>query len=102
VRTWGTPKDLPARNRLEGEGVVSHIPDFLRRSVASRNFTRLSLKERRTRRPVQTCVQEIRGISRKTSERWGTRRRVAGIEPKMLLDKTIFITMVFLLFGFGG
>jgi hypothetical protein len=52
--------------------MVSHIPDFLRRNVASRNFMRLSLKERRTRCPFQTRVQEIRA-SQKTSEIWGTR-----------------------------
>jgi hypothetical protein len=39
-----------------------HIPDFLCSFVGSLNFMRLSLKSR-TRDPVQSCVQEIRGIS---------------------------------------
>jgi hypothetical protein len=38
-------------------------PDFLWSFVGSLNFMRLSLKERRTRGPIQSCVQEIRGIS---------------------------------------
>ena len=33
---------------LRARPVVSHIPDFLRRSVASRNFMRLSLKKAHT------------------------------------------------------
>jgi hypothetical protein len=34
-------------------------PDFLWSLVGSLHFMRLSLKERRTRGPVQSCVQEI-------------------------------------------
>jgi hypothetical protein len=51
---------------------VPHIPDFLWSFVGSLNFMRLSLKERRTRGPVQSCVQEIRGISLVFREMWDT------------------------------
>jgi hypothetical protein len=51
---------------------VPHIPDFLCSFVGSLNFMRLSFKERRTRGPVQSCVQEIRGISLVFCEMWDT------------------------------
>ena len=37
-------------------------PDFLWSLVSSLRFKRLSLKERRTRGPVQSCAQEIGAI----------------------------------------
>jgi HlyD family secretion protein len=49
---------------------VPHTPDFLWSFVGPSNFMRLSLRERRTRGPVQNCVQEMRGISRSFSEMW--------------------------------
>jgi hypothetical protein len=45
--------------------------------VVSANHHAPFLKERRTRCLVQCNVQEIRGISRKTSEMWGTLSFVA-------------------------
>jgi hypothetical protein len=51
---------------------VPNTPDFLWSFVSSLNFLRLSLKERRTRGPVQSCVQEIRGISLVFREMWDT------------------------------
>jgi hypothetical protein len=40
--------------------------------VGSLIFLRLSLKERRTRGPIQSCVQEIRGTSLIFREMWDT------------------------------
>jgi hypothetical protein len=40
------------------------------------------LKERRTRCLVQCIVQEIRGISQKTSEIWGTQDFLAGTDRR--------------------
>ena len=48
-------------NALLGSIRATH-PDFLWSFVGSLQFMRLSLKERRTRRPVQCCVQEIGAI----------------------------------------
>ena len=53
-------------------------PDFLWSLVGSLHFMRLSLKERRTRGPVQSCVQKIGGIDgcpilRVLCEGWDTR-----------------------------
>ncbi len=39
-----------------------HQPDFLWSFEGSPDFIRLSLKERRTRGPVQSCVQEIGAV----------------------------------------
>jgi hypothetical protein len=58
---------------------VPHIPDFLWSFVGSLNFMRLSLKERRTRSPVQSCVQEIRGISLVFGEMWDS----TALTPKL-------------------
>jgi hypothetical protein len=69
---------------------VPHTPDFLWSFVGSRNFLRLSLKkgahakERRTRGSVQSCVQEIRGISLVFREMWDT----AGLPLKPLPGAT--------------
>ena len=51
---------------------MPHIPDFLCSFVGSLNFMRLSFKESRTRGPVRSCVQEIRGISLVFREMWDT------------------------------
>ena len=48
------------RNALLGLSLTN--PDFLWSLVGSLHFMRLSLKERRTRSPVQSCVQEIGAI----------------------------------------
>ncbi len=58
---------------------VPHTPDFLWSFVGSLNFMRLSLKERRTRGPVQSCVQEIRGISLVFREMWATASRPSSL-----------------------
>jgi len=42
--------------------IPSTNPDFLWSLVGSLHFMRLPLKERRTRGPVQSCVQEIGAI----------------------------------------
>jgi hypothetical protein len=56
----------PATNRR-----VPHIPDFLLSFVGLLNFMRLS-SEKRTRGPVESCVQEIRDISLVFREMWDT------------------------------
>jgi hypothetical protein len=48
-------------NALLGS-IPSTNPDFLWSLVGSLHFMRLSLKERRTRGPVQSCIQEIGAI----------------------------------------
>ena len=65
------------RNTLFGVHPATN-PDFLRSLVSSLHFMRLSLKERRTRGPVQSCVQEIGAIDgcpilRVLREGWDTR-----------------------------
>jgi hypothetical protein len=51
---------------------VPHTPDFLWSLVGSASFMRLSLEERRTSIPVESRVQEIRGISLVFREMWDT------------------------------
>ncbi len=53
--------------------------------MGSLNFMRLSLKERRTRGPVESCVQEIRGISLVFGEMWDT----AGLPLKLVAGERI-------------
>jgi hypothetical protein len=48
------------------------------------NLMRLSFEERHTRYIVQSNEQEIRGISRKTSEIWGTLDSVTGLDLEWL------------------
>jgi hypothetical protein len=60
------------------------IPDFLSRLVALCYCVRISLKESRTRGPVQSCVQEIRGISLVFREMWDT----AGLPLKPVAGPT--------------
>jgi hypothetical protein len=64
----GMSSSTPTRNKSR----VPHIPDFLWSLMGLANFMRLSFKERRTRGPVQCCVQEIRGISLVFREMWDT------------------------------
>jgi hypothetical protein len=54
---------MTLQNHPRNKTRVPHIPDFLWSFVGSLNCMRLSLEERRTRGRVQSCVQEIRGIS---------------------------------------
>ena len=63
---------------------VPHTPDLLWSFVGSQNFMRLSIKESRTRGPVQSGVQEIRGISLVFREMWDT----AGLPLKLVADPT--------------
>jgi hypothetical protein len=70
---------IPATSRR-----VPHIPDFLWSFVGSLNLMRLSLKERRARGPVQSCVLEIRGISLVFREMWDT----AGLPLKPVAGPT--------------
>ena len=60
------------------KAVVSHIPQFPVKVSGFREPYAPFLKERRIRCVVQCNLQEIRGISRKTSEIWGTPIFVAG------------------------
>ena len=48
-------------NALLGS-IPATTPDFLWSLVGSLHFMRLSLEERRTRGPVQSCIQEIGAI----------------------------------------
>ncbi len=61
---------MSPQNHPRNKTRVPHIQDFLCSFVGSLTCMRLSLKERRTRGPIQSCVQEIRGISLVFGEMW--------------------------------
>src|SRR6202041_2589911 len=66
----------PRKPHVEVRGIPH--PRFPVKASGFRETHAPFLKERRTRCLVQCNVQEIRGISQKTSEIWGTRGFVVG------------------------
>jgi hypothetical protein len=69
---------------------VPHTTDFLCSFVGFLDFLRLSLKERRTRGTVQSCVQEIRGISLVFCEMWDTTALAPDFFAKLRLFRSLF------------